>query len=69
MPPVHFGALVPQGWKREFDGLDARTAYRTMIEAAQRTEALGYDSIWLYDTSTPSRRRRSRRRCSSAGRR
>ena len=49
MPPVHFGALVPQGWKREFDGLDARTAYRTMIEAAQRTEALGYDSIWLYD--------------------
>ena len=49
MPPIHFGALVPQGWKREFDGLDPRTAYRTMIDTAQSAEAHGYDSIWLYD--------------------
>jgi F420-dependent oxidoreductase-like protein len=49
MPPIHFGALVPQGWKREFDGLDPRTAYRTMIETSQACERAGYDSIWLYD--------------------
>jgi F420-dependent oxidoreductase-like protein len=49
MPPIHFGALVPQGWKREFDGLDARTAYDTMINTALACERAGYDSIWLYD--------------------
>ena len=49
MPPIHFGALVPQGWKREFDGLDARTAYDTMIDASLACERAGYDSIWLYD--------------------
>jgi F420-dependent oxidoreductase-like protein len=43
------GTFVPQGWKREFDGLDSRTAYRTMIETAQACERAGYDSIWLYD--------------------
>ncbi len=65
---VHFGALVPQGWKGEFDGLDPRTAYRTMIETAQACERAGYDSVWLYDhfhnIPPPPRRRRS----SSAGR-
>ncbi len=49
MTAVHFGALVPQGWKREFAGLDPRTAYRTMIETSQACERAGYDSIWLYD--------------------
>jgi F420-dependent oxidoreductase-like protein len=49
MPPIHFGALVPQGWKGEFTGFDGRTAYRTMIETAQACERAGYDSIWLYD--------------------
>jgi F420-dependent oxidoreductase-like protein len=49
MTAIHFGALVPQGWKREFSGLDSRTAYRTMIETSQACERAGYDSIWLYD--------------------
>jgi len=49
MPPIHFGALVPQGWKGEFTGMDSRTAYGTMIETAQACERAGYDSIWLYD--------------------
>ena len=49
MTPIHFGALVPQGWKREFVGLDAATAYRTMISTAQACERAGYASIWLYD--------------------
>ncbi|MEX2557204.1 MAG: TIGR03560 family F420-dependent LLM class oxidoreductase [Actinomycetota bacterium] len=49
MAPIHFGALVPQGWKGEFQGLDSRTAYRAMIETARLCERVGYDSIWLYD--------------------
>jgi F420-dependent oxidoreductase-like protein len=49
MDAVHFGALVPQGWKREFVGLDARSAYRTMIDTAKALEEAHFDSIWLYD--------------------
>ncbi|MFA5891537.1 MAG: TIGR03560 family F420-dependent LLM class oxidoreductase [Actinomycetota bacterium] len=49
MTGLHFGALVPQGWKGEFDGLTGPQAYRTMCRVAQDYERLGYDSIWLYD--------------------
>lgn len=46
---VHLGALVPQGWKGEFEGLPAREAFDAMLSAARLAETLGYDSVWLYD--------------------
>lgn len=46
---MHFGALVPQGWKHDLDGLAPREAFDTMISVAQRVEAVGLDSVWLYD--------------------
>ncbi|HVL89460.1 MAG TPA: TIGR03560 family F420-dependent LLM class oxidoreductase [Actinomycetota bacterium] len=46
---MHLGALVPQGWKHDLDGLDPQAAFAKMIEVAQRCESLGLDSIWLYD--------------------
>lgn len=46
---MHLGALVPQGWKHEFDGMDSRAAFAKMIEVAQHAEAIGLDSVWLYD--------------------
>lgn len=47
MTELHFGSLVPQGWKGEFDGMDGPTAWRTMLAVATDCERLGLDSIWL----------------------
>jgi F420-dependent oxidoreductase-like protein len=46
---LHFGALVPQGWKGEFDGMTGRQGFERMCEIAVECERLGLDSIWLYD--------------------
>jgi F420-dependent oxidoreductase-like protein len=48
--PVMFGAIVPQGWKTEFVDIDgAEAKWAKTVEVALLAEALGYDSIWLYD--------------------
>src|SRR5512133_1317103 len=50
MAGVMFGAFIPQGWKLELasvGGIEAQWA--TTIDVAVRAEALGYDSIWVYD--------------------
>jgi F420-dependent oxidoreductase-like protein len=45
-----FGAFVPQGWKLELAGVgDAKAQWAKAVEMAQQAEALGYDSIWVYD--------------------
>jgi F420-dependent oxidoreductase-like protein len=47
---VMFGAFMPQGWKLElatFEGGPAQ--WQAAVDVAKRAEALGYDSIWLYD--------------------
>lgn len=46
---MHFGAMTPQGWKHDLDGLEPHAAFETMIAIAQRIEALRLDSVWLYD--------------------
>jgi F420-dependent oxidoreductase-like protein len=48
-PDVHFGALVPQGWKGEFDGMTGEEGFRSLLETAQVAERYGWDSVWLYD--------------------
>lgn len=48
--PITFGAFVPQGWKTELVGIDGATAqWAKTVEVAELAEALGYDSIWVYD--------------------
>jgi alkanesulfonate monooxygenase SsuD/methylene tetrahydromethanopterin reductase-like flavin-dependent oxidoreductase (luciferase family) len=48
--PVTFGAFVPQGWKTELVGLDGAAAqWDKTVEIAELADALGYDSIWVYD--------------------
>lgn len=42
---MKFGLIVPQGWREDLDGRD----FETTVSVAQRAEALGFDSIWLYD--------------------
>ena len=47
---VIFGAFIPQGWKMELVGFDGAAAkWSKAVEIAQQAEALGYDSVWVYD--------------------
>jgi F420-dependent oxidoreductase-like protein len=48
--PVTFGAFVPQGWKTELASIEgAEAQWSKAVEIAELAEALGYDSIWVYD--------------------
>jgi len=45
-----FGAFVPQGWKTELVAIaGAEAKWAKAVEVAELAEALGYDSIWVYD--------------------
>lgn len=46
---LKFGAFVPQGWKLEYTGYDAATAWNRSLDIARLIEALGYDHLWVYD--------------------
>ena len=47
---MKFGLVVPQGWQLDLAGIpDPAEAYETMTRVALEAEALGYDSVWLYD--------------------
>jgi alkanesulfonate monooxygenase SsuD/methylene tetrahydromethanopterin reductase-like flavin-dependent oxidoreductase (luciferase family) len=43
------GLTLPQGCDREYLGLDAATAWDRTVDVARRAEALGFESLWLYD--------------------
>ena len=43
------GITLPQGCDREYLGLDGRTAWERTVAAARQAEALGFESLWLYD--------------------
>jgi F420-dependent oxidoreductase-like protein len=43
------GIIVPQGWTGEYDGWDPSRAWARTVAVAQRAEALGFQSIWVYD--------------------
>ncbi len=47
--PLRFGAFVPQGWKLEYTGMDAASAWNRSKELARSAEAAGYDHLWVYD--------------------
>jgi F420-dependent oxidoreductase-like protein len=46
---VQIGLTLPQGCDREFLGLDAGTAWQRTIDVARSAEALGFESLWVYD--------------------
>jgi F420-dependent oxidoreductase-like protein len=46
---MKLGVIVPQGWTGEFDGWDPLTAWRRTADVARQADALGFESIWLYD--------------------
>jgi F420-dependent oxidoreductase-like protein len=46
---MRVGIIVPQGWTGEFDGWDPARAWARTVAVAHEAEALGFDSIWLFD--------------------
>jgi F420-dependent oxidoreductase-like protein len=43
------GVMIPQGWKYEYNGWDAATAWARSMELARGAEALGFESEWVFD--------------------
>jgi len=43
------GITLPQGCDREYLGLDGPTAWARTLDAARQAEALGFESLWVYD--------------------
>jgi F420-dependent oxidoreductase-like protein len=43
------GAIVPQGWTGEYDGWDSLDAWARTVAVAKQAEALGFESIWMFD--------------------
>ncbi len=46
------GVMIPQGWKHEYDGWDAGSAWQRTIELARNAEQLGFESEWVFDHFT-----------------
>jgi F420-dependent oxidoreductase-like protein len=46
---MQVGLLAPQGWKREYDGWRPDEAWARTIELARQAEALGFESLWVFD--------------------
>lgn len=46
---MKIGVIVPQGWVLEYEGWDAPSAWGRTRDVAWQAEALGFESIWLFD--------------------
>ena len=46
---MRVGIVVPQGWTGEYDGWDASRAWARSVAIAHDAEALGFESVWLFD--------------------
>jgi len=46
---IRFGSFIPQGWLGELAGCVPGREFGAIRNVALRCEALGFDSIWVYD--------------------
>ena len=46
---MQIGAIVPQGWTGDYDGWEGARAWARTRDVARQAEALGFESIWLFD--------------------
>ena len=46
---MKIGIIVPQGWTGEYKGWSATHAWSRTRDVAWQAEALGFESIWLFD--------------------
>ncbi|HEY6058711.1 MAG TPA: TIGR03560 family F420-dependent LLM class oxidoreductase, partial [Candidatus Limnocylindrales bacterium] len=49
MSTMQVGLMSPQGWKGEYDGWDPAAAWGRSVELAVQAEALGFESLWVFD--------------------
>ena len=43
------GIVVPQGWTGEYEGMGAAEAWERSVAIAREADALGFESLWLFD--------------------
>ena len=46
---MQVGLMTPQGWKGEYDGWEPAAAWSRTIELSTQAEALGFESLWVFD--------------------
>lgn len=46
---MRFGIFVPQGWRVDLVNIDIADHWSTMLGVAKQAEALGFESVWVYD--------------------
>ena len=46
---MQVGLMIPQGWKGEYDGWAPADAWARSIELTRQAEALGFESLWVFD--------------------
>ena len=46
---MQVGLMAPQGWKGDYDGWPAADAWARTVELARQAEALGFESLWVFD--------------------
>jgi F420-dependent oxidoreductase-like protein len=46
---MQVGLMAPQGWKGEYDGWHPADAWARTIELVRQAEALGFESLWVFD--------------------
>ena len=46
---MKFGTFVPQGWRLDLVGIAIEDHWPSMLGVAKQAEALGYESVWVYD--------------------
>jgi F420-dependent oxidoreductase-like protein len=46
---MNIGIIVPQGWTGEYKGWESKDAWARTRDVAWQAEALGFESIWVFD--------------------
>ena len=46
---MKIGAMVPQGWRMDLNGIPPENQWDTILKASKDIEDLNYESVWVYD--------------------
>ena len=46
---MKIGAMIPQGWRMDLNGIPPENQWDTILKASKDIEDLNYESVWVYD--------------------